>query len=622
MNVFELYAKITLDTGEMDKGLEETAKKASDLGSKLKKGLVTAAKVGVAAATAAAAGIAALTKQSLDEYGEYEQLIGGVETLFKNSADVVQRYAANAYRTAGLSANEYMETVTGFSASLLQSLEGDTAKAAEVADMAITDMADNANKMGSSMESIQNAYQGFAKQNYTMLDNLKLGYGGTKEEMERLLSDAEKLSGVKYDISSYADIAEAIHVVQTEMGITGTTAKEAASTIQGSVSSMKAAWQNLLVGFADDNADMSALIGNFSDSVIAAGNNILPRVGQILTGISDFVKSAATTLVPTIVNMVVDTLPQLVSAAVTLVQALGEAIIDALPQLATAAVQIVQELAAGLVEALPVLIPAAVDAIFAVVDTLLDNLDELIDAAVAIIEALGEGLIEALPKLIEKAPEIVIALVKALVRNAPKILQAGVDLIDAMITGIVRGFTVIFDSIGKWVHENITQPIRDKVSELREAGRHLLEGLWNGISDKVQWLKDKVTGVVDKIKSWFTGKDGFDEHSPSKWAKQVFRYVLEGGAAGLESGLPGLMNSVDSVTRRAKAGLSFDTVPVSFGASGLGRATTGMVNSLFAAQKDTGGSYTINLVVDGRTLANVVFDPLKAISKQRGEAFA
>lgn len=268
------------------------------------------------------------------------------------------------------------------------------------------------------------------------------------------------------------------------------------------------------------------------------------------------------------------------------------------------------------------LIPAAVDAIFAVVDTLLDNLDALIDAAVAIIEALGEGLIEALPRLIERAPEIIIKLVAALIRNAPKILQAGVDLIDAMITGIVRGFASILDSIGNWVQENITQPIEDRVSDLRDAGRHLLEGLWHGIADKVQWLKDKVGGVVDKIKSWFTGADGFDEHSPSKWAKKVFQYVLEGGAAGLESGLPELMNRVEGVTRKTKDGLSFDTVPVSFGASGLGKATTGMVDSMFAAQKETGGDYTINLVVDGRTLASVVFDPLKAVSKQRGEAFA
>ena len=217
MNLFELFVKIGVD--------DQASDKISSLSSKLGSGLATAAKVGAAAVAAAGTAIVAIGKQAVEQYAEYEQLVGGVETLFKQSSDVVQQYAANAYKTAGMSANEYMETVTSFSASLLQSLGGDTEAASKYADMAITDMSDNANKMGTSMESIQNAYQGFAKQNYTMLDNLKLGYGGTKEEMQRLLDDAEKLSGVEYDISSYADIVDAIHVVQTEMGITGTTAK-------------------------------------------------------------------------------------------------------------------------------------------------------------------------------------------------------------------------------------------------------------------------------------------------------------------------------------------------------------------------------------------------------------
>ena len=210
-------------------------------------------------------------KEALDSYADYEQLVGGVETLFKDSSGIVENYANNAYKTAGLSANDYMETVTSFSASLLQSLDGDTAKVAEVSNMAVTDMADNANKMGTDMSSIQNAYQGFAKQNYTMLDNLKLGYGGTKSEMERLLSDAQKISGVKYDISNLNDVYQAIHVVQGELGITGTTAKEASTTIQGSVSAMKSAWQNMLTGIADDNADFDGLINNLVDSIVTAG---------------------------------------------------------------------------------------------------------------------------------------------------------------------------------------------------------------------------------------------------------------------------------------------------------------------------------------------------------------
>lgn len=285
MNVFDLYAKIALDTGEYEKGLEDASGKTSYFASKLKTGLATAAKVGTAAIGAASAGIAALTKSSIDGYAEYEQLVGGVETLFKKSADVVQQYADNAYKTAGMSANEYMETVTSFSASLLQSLDGDTAAAAEKANLAITDMSDNANKMGTSMESIQNAYQGFAKQNFTMLDNLKLGYGGTKEEMGRLLEDAEKLAGLdpfSLNINSFDDIVTAIHIVQTEMGITGTTAEEASTTISGSVDSAKAAWQNLVTGIADGNADIGELTDNFVESVETAAGNILPVVDTVI----------------------------------------------------------------------------------------------------------------------------------------------------------------------------------------------------------------------------------------------------------------------------------------------------------------------------------------------------
>ena len=239
MDVFDLVAKIRLDSSEYESGLGKAKNGMSSLVSGVSKGLATVAKVGTAAVSAGVAGVAALTKMGVEGYAQYEQLVGGVETLFKTSSDAVMKYAENAYKTSGMSANQYMETVTSFSASLIQSLDGDTAKAAEIGNMAITDMSDNANKMGTSIEMLQHSYSGFAKQNFTMLDNLKLGYGGTKTEMERLLKDAQALSGVKYDISSYADIVEAIHVVQTEMGITGTTAKEAATTIQGSLSMMK-----------------------------------------------------------------------------------------------------------------------------------------------------------------------------------------------------------------------------------------------------------------------------------------------------------------------------------------------------------------------------------------------
>ena len=249
--------------------------------------------------------IADTISDSIQAYANYEQLVGGVETLFKESSDMVQAYAKNAYKTAGLSANAYMETVTGFSASLLQSLGGDTEKAAKYADMAITDMSDNANKMGTSMESIQYAYQGFAKQNYTMLDNLKLGYGGTRSEMERLLKDAEKISGVKYDINNLSDVYDAIHVIQTELGITGTTAQEASTTIQGSFNAMKASWDNLLVALADPEADFSAIFGEMVDSASTLLANAIPILGNLLGEMIVKLPEAIEQLAPVLLDAIV-----------------------------------------------------------------------------------------------------------------------------------------------------------------------------------------------------------------------------------------------------------------------------------------------------------------------------
>lgn len=294
MNLLDLFVKISVQ--------DEASKNVETLSGKFKNGLAAAAKVGAAAVGAAATGIAVLTKNALNNYAEYEQLVGGVDTLFKDSSAKVQEYAANAYKTAGLSANEYMDTVTSFSASLLQSLGGDTEAAADMANVAITDMSDNANKMGTDMVSIQNAYQGFAKQNYTMLDNLKLGYGGTKEEMQRLIDDANALNAAQgkytnYSIESYADIVSAIHDVQVEMGIYGTTADEASTTIQGSVSSMKAAWSNLLTGIADDNANFKTLTEQFVDSLVTVGENIIPRINIIIQGLTQLITEASQTII-------------------------------------------------------------------------------------------------------------------------------------------------------------------------------------------------------------------------------------------------------------------------------------------------------------------------------------
>lgn len=341
MNLFELFIKIGVD--------DQATNKIEGFRQKLGSGLETAARIGTAAVATAAAGITALTTSAVKNYAEYEQLVGGVEVLFKQSADTVQKYAQNAYKTAGLSANQYMDTVTSFSASLLSSLGGDTAKAADYADQAITDMSDNANRMGTDISMIQNAYQGFAKQNYTMLDNLKLGYGGTKTEMERLIADANRVkeaNGEMADLSidSFADVTEAIHIVQEEMGIAGATAEEASTTITGSVSAMRSAWSNLVTGLADDEADMEVLIDNFVQSVIDVGDNLIPRIETAVGGVGELLEAFATDILPMIVDILIQNLPAIIDTGFKILGSLAVGMVKALPQLVKVAPQIVSTL--------------------------------------------------------------------------------------------------------------------------------------------------------------------------------------------------------------------------------------------------------------------------------------
>lgn len=330
----------------------------SQFGSALKSGLAVAAKAAAAATAAAAGAVIALTKSAVENYGEYEQLVGGVETLFKDSAGTVEEYAKNAYQTAGLSANQYMETVTSFSASLLQSMGNDTAAAAEKADRAITDMSDNANKMGTDMQSIQNAYQGFAKQNYTMLDNLKLGYGGTKEEMQRLIDDANALNAAQgnytnYTIESYADIVDAIHTVQTEMGITGTTALEASTTIEGSIGAMKAAYANFVTGLGNDNADISELSSQLIQSVGTVAENVLPVVETVLKNIAEAVQRDGPEMIQKFVSYAIEKLPEVISLGLQMVISLVKGIAQNIPQLVTSVLNMMATIAKTIWESLP-----------------------------------------------------------------------------------------------------------------------------------------------------------------------------------------------------------------------------------------------------------------------------
>ena len=515
----------------------------------------TAVKASAAAVGAASAGVAALGTACINAYADYEQLAGGVETLFKDSAETIHSYADNAYKTAGLSANEYMETVTSFSASLLQSLDGDTEKAAAAADLAITDMADNANKMGTAMESIQNAYQGFAKQNYTMLDNLKLGYGGTKEEMQRLLADAEKLSGVKYDLSSYADIVEAIHVIQTEMGITGTTAKEASTTIQGSVASMKAAWANLMVGMADDTQNFDMLLSNFIESIGTVADNLLPRIGIVIEGMGKLVAGLApeiasalptltNELLPNLVELGVQSISALVqgiqengdslaAGALSIVGTLAEGIAELLPMVADTAASLVVSLADGLTESLPDIIPIAIETISTLVENLTENANTIIDAGIQIILALGEGLIAALPQLIETVPQIVINIANVINDNAPKLVDTALYLITRLAVGLVQAIPTLVANIPKIIEAIVAAFMAFQWLNL---GKQLIDGVANGVKKAGESMATAAKNTFSKFKSKLAGVEVASE------LKNIGKHIIDGIVSGIKSSLSNIAN--------------------------------------------------------------------------------
>lgn len=541
MELFKLFGTIAVDNAEANRSIDDTGDKAKSAGKDLgeladegeksesrlgkafaKMGSAAAAvgkTIGVGLAVAGAA-VIKIGKDAIASYGDYEQLVGGVETLFKGSADTVIKNAENAYKTAGMSANEYMETVTGFSASLLQSVGGDTVAAAEKADMAITDMADNANKMGTSMESIQNAYQGFAKQNYTMLDNLKLGYGGTKEEMERLLADAEKISGIKYDVSSYADIVDAIHVVQTEMGITGTTAKEASTTIQGSLASAKGAWQNLLTGLADGNQDIDVLITNLFDSVMTVGDNLIPRMTVVLEKIPDLITKLAPKLMDKIPELLAVLLPAVIDGATALLnsivgiipQLLGM-LMDILPDLISAIEQIFNALVAALpqimqtlVEALPTLIPQLITALISMLLTLMEYLPQIIQPIIdnlhEIIISIVDALMQNLPALIAGLIQLVIAIVQAL----PQIIMALIEALPMVVTSILKGLwdalPILLGGLVQIIAE-IGLAIWALIEPFASAIGDFFGRLWEGIKAIFQPVIDFFKGIFEGVVNIF-----------------------------------------------------------------------------------------------------------------------
>ena len=494
--------KIIIDTTVDNSGAEKDIKSLSSKIGSMAKTSATAVAGMVAAATTAVATLAGL---SVKQYAEYEQLTGGVETLFKNSSDKVMEYANNAYKAAGMSANEYMNTITGFAASLLQGLGGDTEKAAKIGNMAVEDMADNANKMGTSIELIQNAYQGFAKQNYTMLDNLKLGFGGTKEEMQRLLQEASKISGIKYDISNFSDIIEAIHAIQNEMGITGTTAKEAASTIEGSLSMTKSAWTNLLTGMADDNADFDKLVDNLVNSVGTLGENLLPRIEIAINGIGKLIDKLLPSIINKIPELISSILPGMVQAGINVTSSLVNGIVESLPMLLEIGLQALTTLGKGIAKNLPTLIPTIVNLMVSMCDMIIENLPLIVDVAIDIILALVQGLVSALPTLIAEVPRIINSFANAIYNALPQILMAGVQIIGMLIKGLIQSIPTLVANIPQ-----IIMAIVNVFTLMNWAsiGKNLITGIGNGIKSMVSNIgtvaKFTAESVVNGIKGIFT----------------------------------------------------------------------------------------------------------------------
>lgn len=585
-----------------------------------------------AGVTAAAGGIAAIGTAAVSAYADYEQLVGGVETLFgaggqsvwdyadsvgKSVNEVREEYgklmiaqnevmdnASKAYKTAGLSANEYMETVSGFAASLKQSTSSEQ-EAAQIADQAVIDMADNANKMGTSMESIQNAYQGFAKQNYTMLDNLKLGYGGTKSEMERLLADATALSGVEYDLDSLSDVYSAIHVIQDELGITGTTAKEASTTIQGSVGAMKASWQNLLIGVADDNQNFDQLVEDFVNSVGTVAENILPRVEIALDGVGNLVEELVPIIIDRIPELSNDVLPDLIQSGVNMISSIVTGLNENLPELLSGGAEILNTLSDGILSLLPMLGEAAYNIITTLISGITDNADSvfssgseillnlvngiaeklpdllssgvdavislamaitepgtltnIITAGINLLVSLVDGILNALPKLLEAAPIIIARLVSALISNAPQLLKAAVHILVKLAEFMISNTAKLLAAVPKLFTSLVNN---FKEMDWGSIGKNIIDGIWSGIQAGWDWLTGNVKNLATNL--FNAAKDALGIHSPSR----KFKYLGEMCVAGFDDGIQDLM-STDGITKNINASIS----TVSAGISGNGTST-------------------------------------------------
>ncbi len=589
-------------------GLKEGLKKVGDVAATVAKKMAeVSAVVGGALAGIVAAGV--------KSYSSLEQSIGGVETLFGDSAKTVIQNAEQAYKTAGVSANEYMEGVTSFAASLLQSVGGNTEEAAKTADMAFKDMSDNANKFGTDMQSIQNAYQGFAKQNYTMLDNLKLGYGGTKSEMERLLSDAEKLTGVQYDISNLNDVYNAIHAIQENLGVTGTTAQEAEKTISGSVSAMKAAFDNFLNGSGSPEAlaeSISNVLKNIGDAITKLAPNILngivslvetlvPQIGTMLVTLIPQLLDAITNMIDSLLNLLTQNTDGLQQTITMLINKAVEFIATNLPKIIQAGLTLIVALAKGIAESIPTLIPTIIDCIMTIVQTLLDNLPQIIEAGIQLLISLIQGIVDAIPMLIDMLPTIIETIVEVLIENLPLIINAAIEIMIALINGLIvslpklvamipkitmaiinglikalpqylerggeviatliKGISSMLGTLGSTIGNvvsTIINGIKNLPGQMVNWGKDMIQGLVNGIKGMIGKVGDAVKGIANKIKNFlhFSRPDVGPLRDYEEWMPDF----VEGLASGIKKSTHLVQSAVDDLSSTMSNGLSFDSV--------------------------------------------------------------
>lgn len=637
MNLFELSAKLSLDSSEYEQGINSAVQKSNTFGDVLKANLLSdTIRMGLSALWEALKRVSQafieIGKQAVEAYANYEQLAGGVETLFGDSAQKVLNDANQAFKTAGMSMNEYMETSIQSAASLISSLGGDQAKAAEMMNMSITDMADNVNKMGTTMEGVQNAYRGFSRGNFTMLDNLALGFSGTKEGMQELLDKAQEISGFKYDISSYADIVEAIHVVQTEMGITGTTAREAATTIQGSLSMTKSAWQNLLVGIADENADFDALVVNLIDSVTMAGKNLIPRIEQVIGGIGNGVEKLLPIILDNVPKVISRAAPGILNALKNLgvivfnsVQnlltntdwnALGKNIADGFKRIDwisvfAGAAQIISDailallnLASGLVENIDWenLISQIQTSLIAVVtnidwSSVVSNAFNLLGAVIAASGLLIVGLAKSTWERLKSGFDSTKNYFDRYIQNA------GGNIIQGLFNGIINALV----NVGGWIYRNIFQPFIDGFKSafgihspstvMKQIGGYIVDGLINAI--KV--MPQKVINIFNSLKSQITS-----------WGSEMVSSIKKIGS-NLISGLwNGIGDKVSWITNKIK---------------GFGNSVIGQIKKIFGVKspstvmKQIGDYLAQGLAIGVEDNANKPINAITALSSDMTKAF-